>query len=100
MFSTRGPAPEYDLSRFDHTGPVAFPQGTRTVLVLDLAALDLVGDRSHAGAIAFGDGWRMWAVHGGESPLAFGRWIYLHAEDCPCEGASAAVPVPVPAHPL
>jgi hypothetical protein len=102
MFSTRGPAPEYDLARFDRAGTVAFPAGTRTVLVLDQGALDLVGDRSRVSTLKFGDGWRLWVMHPAstDTPVAAGRWVYLRARDCPCRGASSTRPVPAPGTPL
>jgi hypothetical protein len=100
MFSTRGPAPEYDLARFDRTGPISFPAGTRTVLVLDRAALDVTGDRSGLGAVPFGAGWKIWVLHDDLQPVAFGSRIYLRAQDCPCRGASGAKPIPIPSRPL
>jgi hypothetical protein len=100
MFSTRGPAPEYDLARFDRTGPISFPAGTRTVLVLDRAALDVTGDRSRLDAVAFGAGWKIWVLHDDAQPLAFGSRVYLRAQDCPCRAASGTNPVPIPSRPL
>ncbi|HEY8739249.1 MAG TPA: hypothetical protein VIN56_01480, partial [Candidatus Dormibacteraeota bacterium] len=100
MFSTRGSAPEYDLARFDRTGPIAFPAGTRTVLVLDEAALTFVGDRGRLSAVSYGNGARLWVLHTEQSPVASGRWIYLRGQDCPCRGATSARPIPVPGHPF
>ncbi|MFN2465540.1 MAG: hypothetical protein ABR598_04670 [Candidatus Dormibacteria bacterium] len=96
MFSTRGPAPQYDLARFDHAGAPVFPRDTRTVLVLDSATLRLMGDSSQLGAVPFGNRWRIWVYHGDDQPVALGRYVFLRPQDCPCRGASKARPVPVP----
>ncbi|HEV1997047.1 MAG TPA: glycosyltransferase family 39 protein [Candidatus Dormibacteraeota bacterium] len=102
MFSTDGRAPEYDLSRFDHTGRLSLPESTRTVIVLDADAAALVGDRGLLTPVLFGDNWRAWTFQpaGSDHPLTFGASIYLIAGDCPCQGAGRSTPAPVPHRPL
>jgi hypothetical protein len=102
MFSTAGGAPEYDLARFKRAAPVRLPGKPRVLLVLDPGALRLVGDQGDAAAEVFGDGWRAWVVgiDPASSPLARGGYVYLRAEDCPCEGAGTTRAVPVPGRPL
>lgn len=95
-------APEYDLGRFDRAGSLALPPQTETILVLDRAAIDLVGDRGAATVMLFGDDWRLWAFRPGPAaiPVGAGRYVYFDAASCPCRGAAAAHSLPVPGQPL
>ncbi|GAC1334732.1 MAG: hypothetical protein NVSMB17_16780 [Candidatus Dormibacteria bacterium] len=97
-----GSAPEYDLARFKHAAAVDLPPSTRTVLVLDRGAMDLVGDRSQASVVLFGDNWRMWSLGSAVpvTPEAAGRFVYLDPADCPCQGGGVTLPLPVPHRPL
>ena len=98
----RGTVPEYDLARFEHAGNLTVPAATRTVLILDAGAINLVGDRSMATLVPFGDSWDLWSVRLDRGPDATvaGRYVYLDAADCPCRGATAARPLPIPHQPL
>ncbi|MDQ6749099.1 MAG: hypothetical protein M3010_13470, partial [Candidatus Dormibacteraeota bacterium] len=91
---------EYDLARFQHAAPLSLPSATRTVLLLDQGSLPLLGDRSQVTSIVFGRGWRMWVFHGSPDPVAFGRYVYLGADACPCRGATATKTAPPPGRPL
>jgi len=98
----RPTAPEYDLARFDRAHPLTLPASTRTLVVLDREAIDLVGDRGTASPVLFGDEWRLWAITASPaaSPVISGRYLYVDAATCPCHGAGLARPVPVPHRPL
>ena len=96
-------APEYDLARFERAHPLALPAAARTVVILDRGALDLVGDRGTASPVLFGDEWRLWSIPApaaGVSPVISGRYLYLDAARCPCRGAAATRPLPVPHEPV
>jgi hypothetical protein len=102
LFATDGTAPEYDLARFRQAGAPVLPPGTRTVLVLDREAAQLIGDFGRLSPVMYGDGWRMWqgSLGPGDAPVAYGRFVYLLPADCPCRGAIPGRPVPVPGRAL
>ena len=95
-------APEYDLGRFDRAGSVRTPKAATTILFLDRGAIDLVGDRSDASVVLYGDNWRLWSISPAPAAgaIAAGPYIYFDATGCPCRGAALSHPVPEPHQPL
>ena len=89
MFSNRVGAPEYDLARFGHAGPLHLPAGGLAV-ILDDAVLRSLGDPQWLETSTYGPGAadRMYLAHlaPADPPLNNGDLIYLRGSDCPCRG--------------
>jgi hypothetical protein len=89
MFSNRVGAPEYDLARFVHAGPLHLPAGDLAV-ILDDAVLRSLGDPQWLETSTYGPGAadRMYFAHlaPADPPLNHGDLIYLRGSDCPCRG--------------
>ncbi|HEV3232661.1 MAG TPA: hypothetical protein VG245_10460, partial [Candidatus Dormibacteraeota bacterium] len=84
MFSNRPGAPEYDLARFDHVGPLRLPAG-RVALILDPVVLDSVADPERLEPMRpAGDPaaviYSVW-LDPADPPRARGSWIWLRASD-------------------
>jgi hypothetical protein len=90
MFSTRGGAPEYDIARFEHAGPLRLPVD-RVVLILDDAVLHSLGDPLWLETSTYGpaseDRMYFTQLSPADPPLSSGGLIYLRGSDCPCRGA-------------
>lgn len=87
MFSNRPGAPEYDISRFEHAGPLRLPVNG-LVLILDDAVLGSIGDRIRLETSTYGPGAadRMYftQLSSADPAVASGGLIYLRGSDCPC----------------
>jgi Phage integrase, N-terminal SAM-like domain len=96
MFSNRVGAPEYDLARFGHAGPLVMPAGGLAV-ILDDAVLRSLGDPQWLETSTYGPGAadRMYLAHlaPADPPLNNGDLIYLRGSDCPCRGALRGRPL-------
>jgi hypothetical protein len=87
MFSNHLGAPEYDITRFDHAGPLHLPSRD-LALILDDAVLRSVGDRLWLETSTYGSGPadRMYftRLSPADPPLVSGGLVYLRGSDCPC----------------
>lgn len=96
MFSNRAGAPEYDLARFVHAGPLHLAAG-RLAVILDDAVLRSLGDPLWLETSTYGPGAadRMYFTHlaPADPPLNSGDLIYLRGSDCPCRGALRGRPL-------
>ena len=85
FFSNRGGAPEYDVARFDHNGPLHLPAGSLAV-ILDEIVLQSIGDPERLQTATYGPGMveRMYLAHldRADPPLTCGDFIYLRGSDC------------------
>jgi hypothetical protein len=84
LFSNRGGAPEYDLARFEHAGPLHLP-ATRTALVLDEALVASIGDPGRLRTLTTDDPLAphlyVAQLDPTDPPTARGSWIYLRSSD-------------------
>jgi Dolichyl-phosphate-mannose-protein mannosyltransferase len=84
LFSNRPGAPEYDLARFEQTGPLHLPS-TGTALVLDEALLASIGDPGRLRTVTTDDplARHIFVVQlDPTDPVVAGRsWIYLRGSD-------------------
>jgi hypothetical protein len=90
MFSNRAGAPEYDVARFEHAGPLHLP-ADRVAVILDDEVLQSLGDRMWLETSTYGPGAvdRMYFTRltSADPPLKSGNLIYLRGSDCPCRNA-------------
>ena len=103
MFSNRGGAPEYDLARFGHAGPLRLP-AVGTGLILDQAVLRSIGDPQWLTPSRYGSGPtdRMYLARldPADPALSKADFIYLRGSDCPCRGRHPGRPLTRPGAPI
>ena len=102
MFSNDGGAPEYDLARFDRTGPLRL-RPRPMALILDSQVLKSIGDPDLVDSVsvdASGERFFIARLDPADPPVASAEWLYLRGSDCPCRGGGSAPRLARPNQPL